>query len=132
MFIVLDVRTHQAQVLCFPRYICAFILPLEVKYSSHLLDSTRKPNAESILTSLGVILSASTPNDDISDELAQLIGFDDIELVIKIIENRAAVLKEVSLVNYSCTNLTYINQAIRNTGGWKIAFRTSTFPANGK
>jgi hypothetical protein len=36
--------------------------------------------------------------DDVSDELAELIGFDDLELVIKIIENRAAVVKEVRAI----------------------------------
>jgi hypothetical protein len=40
--------------------------------------------------------------DDVSDELAELIGFDDLELVIKIIENRAAVVKEVRAIK--CTH----------------------------
>lgn len=56
----------------------------------------RKPNGALLLDSLRSALSSPRSNDDISTELVELIGFDDIELVMEILSNRPAVVKEVS------------------------------------
>jgi hypothetical protein len=41
------------------------------------------------------MLSSTSPQDDISNDLAELLGLDNIELVIKVNENRDTVLEEV-------------------------------------
>lgn len=55
----------------------------------------RKPNVEPLLATLHSILSSSKLNDDISSDLADLIGLDDIELIMEILENRSTVVDEV-------------------------------------
>lgn len=56
----------------------------------------RKPNIEPLFVTLHSILFSSRPNDDISGEIAELIGFDEIELVMEILDNRTSVMMEVS------------------------------------
>ncbi|EMD40635.1 hypothetical protein CERSUDRAFT_130708 [Gelatoporia subvermispora B] len=65
--------------------------------TSHILSQLlSKPNAEAILNSLLSTLSSSRPDDAISEDLAELIGFEDIELVMDILSNRASVAKDIS------------------------------------
>jgi hypothetical protein len=45
------------------------------------------------------MLSSASPKDDISNDLAELLGLDNIELVIKVNENRDSVLEEVMSLN---------------------------------
>src|SRR5258708_9605827 len=59
-------------------------------------DSYRKPSLAPLLATLNSIRSSSRPNDDISADIADLIGLDDIELVMEILENRTLVEAEVS------------------------------------
>lgn len=64
----------------------------------HMLTThCRKPNVEPLLATLQSALSSSRPNDDISGEIAELIGFEDIELVMEILDNRMSVVQEVRL-----------------------------------
>ncbi|KAI0082569.1 Sec63-domain-containing protein [Panus rudis PR-1116 ss-1] len=55
-----------------------------------------KPNIVAVLSSLMSTLSSSRPDEVISEELAETIGFDEIELVMEILANRQQVAKEVS------------------------------------
>jgi antiviral helicase SLH1 len=48
------------------------------------------------MATLHSTLSSTRPNDDISADIAELVGFDDIELVMEILDNRATVVQEVS------------------------------------
>ena len=53
-----------------------------------------------------VLLSSSRTNDEISSEIAELVGFDQIELVMDLLGSRRSVAKEVStfafMLPYSC------------------------------
>ncbi|KII95222.1 hypothetical protein PLICRDRAFT_661155 [Plicaturopsis crispa FD-325 SS-3] len=55
-----------------------------------------KPNLEPLLPSLRKILASSSSDDAISAELAELIGFEDIELVMQILNNRTSVAQELA------------------------------------
>ena len=48
-----------------------------------------------LLPSVKSLLSSSRSTDDISEELFDILGYDDIELVSDILQNRQAVLAEV-------------------------------------
>lgn len=54
-----------------------------------------KPHGPSIATSLLSVLLSGRPSDQISGELADLVGFDDIDLVVKILNNRHAFVQEL-------------------------------------
>jgi antiviral helicase SLH1 len=58
-------------------------------------DESRKSNVEPLMAMLHSTLSSSRPNDDISGDIAELVGFDDIELVMEILDNRASIVQEV-------------------------------------
>ncbi|KDQ64891.1 hypothetical protein JAAARDRAFT_241300 [Jaapia argillacea MUCL 33604] len=47
-----------------------------------------KPNIQQLLPTVQSILASSRPNEAISEELAEIIGFEDIELVMDILTNR--------------------------------------------
>jgi hypothetical protein len=65
--------------------------------------SFRKPNVEPLLDSLLAITSSSKPNETISEEVAEIIGYDDIELTMEILDNRTAITQEVRPCNFfSC------------------------------
>lgn len=59
-------------------------------------DLHRKPSIQPLLATLHSILSSSKPNDGISGDLTDLIGLDDIELIMEILENRTTVMAKVS------------------------------------
>lgn len=59
-------------------------------------DTTRKPNVKPLIPALHSTLSSSRPDDDISEDIAELVGFDAIELVMEILDNRALIVQEVS------------------------------------
>lgn len=61
-----------------------------------LNSALRMPNLEPVLGTLHSTLASSRPNDDISGELAELVGFDDIELVMELLDNRTYAVQEVS------------------------------------
>jgi hypothetical protein len=61
-------------------------------------DTTRKSNVEPLFPTLHSTLSSSRPNDGISGDIAELIGFDDIELVMEILDNRASIVQAVSTI----------------------------------
>jgi len=42
-------------------------------------------------------LASSRPNDAISEELLEMIGFDDIELVMEVLNERSALNLEVNM-----------------------------------
>lgn len=54
-----------------------------------------KPHVESLLVSINSLLSSSRPNESISEELAEMIGFEEIELALEILNERAALSQEV-------------------------------------
>ncbi|OCH90702.1 Sec63-domain-containing protein [Obba rivulosa] len=65
--------------------------------SSHIVSQLlSKPNVEPLLKSLLSTLSSPRPDDAISEELAELIGFENIELVMEILSNRSAAAKDIS------------------------------------
>lgn len=55
----------------------------------------RKPQIEPLLQPLNSLLSSSRPNDSISEELAEMIGFEEIELVMEILSERDSICQEV-------------------------------------
>lgn len=57
--------------------------------------TSRKPNVEPLLVTMQTILTSPRKDDDISGELAELIGYEDIELVVEILNNRPLVVQEV-------------------------------------
>lgn len=48
-----------------------------------------------LLQSLHALLSSSTPNEGISEELVEMIGFDEIELAMEILNERKSITNEV-------------------------------------
>lgn len=54
-----------------------------------------KPHGPSIAISLLSVLSSGRLSDQISGELADIVGFDDIDLVVKILNNRDAFVQEL-------------------------------------
>ncbi|KAJ3810639.1 Sec63-domain-containing protein [Lentinula lateritia] len=54
-----------------------------------------KPDVEHLLGSLQSILASPLHDDEISGELAELVGFDEIELVMDIIRNRHSLVQEL-------------------------------------
>ncbi|KAJ3862945.1 Sec63-domain-containing protein [Lentinula novae-zelandiae] len=54
-----------------------------------------KPDVEHFLGSLQSILASPLHDDEISGELAELVGFDEIELVMDIIKNRHSLVQEL-------------------------------------
>ena len=66
-----------------------------------VIHTIRKPNVKPLLATLRSTLSSHQPNDDISGDLAELVGFDDIELVMEILDNRAFIVQEVSTTSVS-------------------------------
>lgn len=59
------------------------------------LRNLRKPHLRPLLGSLHTILSSDRHNDDISGEIAEMVGFDEIDLVMDMLNERAAVVHEV-------------------------------------
>lgn len=59
----------------------------------------RKPNGHLMLDSVRLILSSGRPDDAISVELAELLGFDELELVSDILSNRSQFFEEPRAVN---------------------------------
>lgn len=55
----------------------------------------RKANVRPLLDSLRTILSSDRHDDAISGEIAEIIGFDDIDLVMNIIQERRTVAQKV-------------------------------------
>lgn len=51
-----------------------------------------------MLNSLASVMSSNRPSEAISEDLAEICGFDDMELVMEILANRARVLEEVGQV----------------------------------
>ena len=56
------------------------------------------PNIFPLLQPLLAIISSPQTNDEISTQLAELIGFDEIALVVDILENRSLVKEKVGPV----------------------------------
>lgn len=54
----------------------------------------RKPDGHLIFDSVRLTLSSGRPDDVISGELAELLGFDELELVSDILSNRSQFLEE--------------------------------------
>ncbi|KNZ73815.1 Putative helicase mug81 [Termitomyces sp. J132] len=55
----------------------------------------RKKNLSPLLDSIRTIISSNREDDVISGELAEIIGFDDIDLVMDILKDRSAVAQEL-------------------------------------
>jgi hypothetical protein len=71
-------------------------LGLQQRAYNSLDDHLSKGEAQALLQPLQTLLSSQRSTDDIQIELAELIGFDDLELVTDIIEQRSVVTSEVS------------------------------------
>lgn len=59
----------------------------------------RKPDGHLMLDSVRSILSSGRPDDAISGELAELLGFDELELVSNILSNRSQFFEEPRIIN---------------------------------
>jgi Trp operon repressor len=69
------------------------VQPVEASSSCSL--SCRKNKSTSVGQSLLQILSSKRTNDEISMELAELLGFDELELVAEILADRIGIYTEV-------------------------------------
>lgn len=54
-----------------------------------------KPNVSPLLQPLLTIISSPQTNDEISAQLAELLGFDEITLAMDILDNRLVVKEKV-------------------------------------
>lgn len=59
----------------------------------------RKPDGHLMLDTVRSILSSGRPDDAISGELAELIGFDELDLVSDILNNRGQFFEEPRIIN---------------------------------
>ncbi|KAH9482395.1 Putative helicase mug81 [Psilocybe cubensis] len=57
----------------------------------------KKADADHISQSVLSILSSHRTNDEISGELCELLGYDEIELVMQILDNRSAVIQQLNV-----------------------------------
>ena len=55
---------------------------------------------EPILATLQSTLASNRPNNEVSGEIAELISFEEIELVMEIMANRALVSRDVSSLTF--------------------------------
>ncbi|OJT11665.1 hypothetical protein TRAPUB_11807 [Trametes pubescens] len=55
-----------------------------------------KPDVEHLLPSLVSLLSSTKPDDAISEELVEMIGFDNIELSMQLLANRKDAVRELT------------------------------------
>jgi hypothetical protein len=77
-------RRRQASIVC----------GLYPKTFLHLELLTRKPNAEPLFESLYSILSQ--PRDhDVSGEVAEAVGYEDMDMIMEILQNRETLVKQV-------------------------------------
>ncbi|KAF5393646.1 hypothetical protein D9757_000135 [Collybiopsis confluens] len=67
----------------------------ETTHSTILSKLLQKSDRNYLLSSLHPVLSSARPDDDISGELAELIGFEEIELVMEIIRERKCLVEEL-------------------------------------
>ena len=74
-------------------YLVSRNLTLFVRYIS--CSYIRKYGSEPTLSSLGDLLSSSKPSDTISEPLAELLGFEELDLVMEVLEHRSRVAQEV-------------------------------------
>lgn len=58
-------------------------------------NTLRNPQIESLFLSLNSLLSSSRPNESISEELAEMIGFENIDLVLEMLDGRESICYEV-------------------------------------
>ncbi|KAF9055071.1 Sec63-domain-containing protein [Hymenopellis radicata] len=58
-------------------------------------EQQKKPNGPIILDQLYSSLSSPKLNDEISEQLADIVGYDDIELVFKILEQRQSLVQQI-------------------------------------
>ncbi len=64
--------------------------------SSSLFNiAVRKYGSEPIFNSLNDLLSSSKPDDAISEPLAELLGFEELEIVTEVLRDRPKVAQEV-------------------------------------
>ncbi|PPQ80964.1 hypothetical protein CVT26_003525 [Gymnopilus dilepis] len=63
--------------------------------SSPLSAIYQMQHADQIIPNLRAILNSSRSNDEIAAELTDLLGFDEIELVMHILDNRLSVSKQL-------------------------------------
>lgn len=62
----------------------------------HANIAISKPDIEPILQPLHSILSSNAPDERISEELVEMIGFDEIELAMDLLKERRHIAQEVS------------------------------------
>ncbi|RDB22853.1 putative helicase mug81 [Hypsizygus marmoreus] len=69
----------------------------EYDSSSCVSRLLQRPNLQPLLGPLYTVLSSDRPDDIISGEIAELIGFDEIDLVMDILKERAFVARELKI-----------------------------------
>lgn len=78
-----------------------------------MLFGNRKPDSEHLIQSLQIILASSRTNEAISIDLAELLGFDEIELIMGILDSRTSVIQQVR------SALLTIRNVLTLTLSWK-------------
>jgi hypothetical protein len=89
--------TEKSRSRCVSRLLQCVIFPVmtQINEIHKVARNLRKPNIRPLLGSLYTVLSSDRRNDDISGEIAEMVGFDEIDLVMDILNERAAVAHEV-------------------------------------
>lgn len=83
----------------------------------------RKPNSEFLYKALYSILSSDRPNDDISGEVADIIGFEDIDLAMEILNYRVPILQEVRFFYIVCKKRSMLSKTyVRLDSSTKTCF----------
>ena len=57
----------------------------------------RHPTVQLAAESVTTILQSKRPDDDISNELVELLGFEDIGLVMELIHNRSQIVEQLAV-----------------------------------
>ncbi|ESK97545.1 activating signal cointegrator 1 complex subunit 3 [Moniliophthora roreri MCA 2997] len=68
----------------------------QIGVSNPLISKLRlKPNFNTILPSIHSLLSSNRSDDEVSAELVEILGFDDIELVMQVVSSRPSLVHEM-------------------------------------
>ncbi|KAG6911722.1 hypothetical protein DXG01_007972 [Tephrocybe rancida] len=78
--------------------------------SSCVARLLQKPDVRPLLKSLRTILSSPREDDLISGDLVEIIGFDDIDLVMDILKDRGTVMQELEQMSHKESSTHHLSQ----------------------
>lgn len=89
---------------------------------------SRKPNVEPLLESLHSILSQ--PRDhDVSGEVAEAVGYEDMDMIMEILNTREELVKQVGsdIVHFNGSSRHEKARGVSSVGSWTFSFSYSLF-----